>query len=117
MKITLKGSDIKKILTKLSGLDDFNVELLNVTNKKYYARYFIRKRLIRIYAKDKNGGIYNDDELILTAIHELAHHILWYHTPGWERKMGVAHGEEFYSVYNRLLNAHVSSIPLKAVRS
>ena len=93
---------IVRILRNLTGLMDFTVEFKEHYSTRYWGFYLTRTKTIRLYILDEEGE-YVDEEIILReALHELTHHIQWYHTPGWIRKPGIAHDKEFKRIHAEL---------------
>lgn len=86
-------------LVYISGVADFQLELVPIHSKCYWGRYYPNRKLIRLYEFDVNGQPYDAEVLIREGLHELSHHIQYYHLPFWERKKGVMHDEEFWKLY------------------
>ncbi|MMZ55969.1 hypothetical protein D1872_178450 [compost metagenome] len=110
----MNQQDLMDLLVELSGISDFQLELKQTYSKCYWGRYFINRKLIRIYALDEDGTQFPDDILIREATHELAHHIQFYHVPGWERQKGIVHDEQFYEIHKALMDkAFGRNVPVK----
>jgi hypothetical protein len=94
---------IKDELVKLTGVNDFEVELVPKYSKRYWARYFPWERKIRIFALDVNEKPLPENKIMREAIHEMTHHMQYYHTPGWFRMPGIMHDFDFKRRYKRYL--------------
>jgi hypothetical protein len=97
---------VEQILKQVSGLQDFEVEVKPTFSKRYWAKYYPLQSLVRIYGLNENGEYYPLNILIREGLHEVAHHIQWYHTPGWRRVKGVVHDAVFKEVFADLLNRY-----------
>mgnify|MGYP006976783492 CR=1 len=100
----MNEAELKELLVKLSGVRDFKLELLPKYSKSYWGRYFVVRKIIRLYALDENGEQYPDDILIREATHELAHHMQYHHIPGWKPKKGVMHDSLFHELHKAFLD-------------
>lgn len=95
--------ELYSYLSKISGVDDFDVQFSG-HSISFWGRYFIHRKLIRLYVLDENGKQYDDEILIREGLHELTHHIQYHHVPGWERVFGVMHDDSFYTMFKSFLD-------------
>lgn len=80
---------------KLKAYQAFYVEYINKELKSKHGDYNPKDRRIRIYNLSRT-----EEQLVVTSIHELAHHISLIEHDSCKRE---PHGQEFYNVYRRLL--------------
>lgn len=99
----MKQEELYRRMVEISDVEDFVLELLPTYSKSYYGRYFPNRKLIRIYALNTYGDFYSDEFLLETALHELSHHIQYYHIPFWKRKAGVMHDDEFWNIFKGMM--------------
>lgn len=91
-------------LKSLGLLDVADIEL-DFYNKNYEGHYYPDRNLVRVYAfYDKMLKTpYSYDYLFRNILHELAHSIQ-YNSPGFVRYAGIMHNEDFWKIYNKLVN-------------
>jgi len=90
-------------LVEISDVEDFVLELKPIHSSAYWGRYYPDRKLIRLYLLDENGEAYPESILLKEGLHELTHHIQYYHIPFWKRLKGVMHDEMFWEIYRGML--------------
>ena len=70
---------------------------LNLERKTMYGCYRYKKREICVF-----GGGRSAEEIMETLLHELAHHIEWFHVEGFIRERGCMHSRNFWTIYKRI---------------
>jgi hypothetical protein len=89
---------VKGNLLKLHAVkEDFTVEVSEKENKAANGTYTVPAKKITVYG----GNFKNEASLMATAVHELAHHILY---TEYGRKSGRAHSKLFWATYHDLLD-------------
>ena len=106
MKDRLKDRLVKD-LHKLNKANDYSIELRGYS-KTEWGFYYPHKRLIVLYPFISHSltFIRPYDDLLLTALHELVHH-LQYSDPSFIRYKGVMHNSEFWDLYNHYSNIYL----------
>jgi hypothetical protein len=103
-------------LVDITGISDFVLELKPVYSKSFWGRYFPARKLIRLYQLDEEGKALPDTILVKEALHEVAHHVQYYHVPGWTRKAGIMHDSQFWEIYRGFLDkAFDRHVPFEGV--
>lgn len=100
----MNQTQLQDKLIELSGVNDFILELKPSYSKLFWGRYFIWRKIIRLYALDEHGNQYPDDILMREATHELVHHMQYYHIAGWEPTPKQPHDEQFYELHKAFLD-------------
>jgi predicted SprT family Zn-dependent metalloprotease len=98
--------DVQRELIKLSGLSDFLVLFKKEYNPHNWGAYYIQNHVIVIYILNKRRNTYADRIIMRTAIHELAHHIQYFHTEGYYAVDDNKHDKTFCKIFNDLLNTY-----------
>lgn len=88
-------------ITSLGLNDGFELEI-RPYSKTYFGVYNPNCDKIVLYVyEDKNcKHLYPYWNILVTFIHEIAHHIQWT-DPDFVRVQGVMHNEQFYRIFNR----------------
>jgi hypothetical protein len=100
----MNEQELYTYLVEVTGISDFVLELKPIYSKAYWGRYFPARKLIRIYQLDEERNPLPDTILVKEALHELAHHVQYYHVPDWERKPGIMHDSQFWEIYRGFLD-------------
>lgn len=106
MKKRLKNRLIKD-LNKLNSSNDYDIELRGYS-KTEWGCYYPNRSLIVLYPylSPSLSFIRPYNDLFLTALHELVHH-LQYSDPDFTRYKGVMHNTEFWDLYNHYSNNYL----------
>lgn len=101
---------LQELLDKIEKdlyLMDMPVDEVEITlrpySKTYYGRYYTDGRLYLYPFKDKKGGYLPYSQIILTAIHEMCHHIQ-HSDPRFVRYKGIMHNADFWCMYHYYVN-------------
>lgn len=97
--------------------ENFNLDI-KPYSKTFFGRYNPNTDTVILYVyQDKDcSRLYDYEDLLLTAIHEIVHYIQW-HDPNFTRRKGIMHDPEFYSLYNEYADRAKALLLLKEVRS
>lgn len=99
----MNQEELYRLLVEITDVEDFVLELKQSHSSTYWGRYFVDRKLIRLYALDENGEPYPDEILIREGLHEITHHIQHNHIPFWKRKKGIMHDSMFWEIYHGML--------------
>lgn len=100
----------------LTKLNDFLIILSNEYNPKDWGYYYPDNKVIVIYTLDEDGRRIDKDALIRICCHEVAHHIQYHHTKGYEVKDGDEHDDKFKEIFAKLLEKYYNgNIPIETI--
>ena len=100
----------------LTRLNDFLIILSNEYNPQDWGYYYPDNKVIVIYTLDEDGRRIDKDALIRICCHEVAHHIQYHHTKGYEVKDGDEHDEKFKEIFAKLLEKYYNGdIPIETL--
>jgi hypothetical protein len=75
-------------------------------NEKCWGNYYKQNKVIILYTLDENGDTYDDQTLIRVACHELAHHVQYNLTEGYDADLGEEHDEVFKGIFAKILDKY-----------
>ena len=82
---------------------DVTVFLRFICDSEEWGAYFPDAKIIELNILDENGTILEEDLLVKTMCHELAHHIQY---KLYKPKRGAEHDEKFHALFWQLLGCY-----------
>lgn len=105
MKKTLK--DLREIPKKIFGQDDVRVSMKLNCDEEEWGAYFPEAKIIELNILDEDDTILEDDLIIKTLCHELAHHIQY---KLYSPKEGEEHDEKFRALFWQILGCYYEGL-------